>query len=115
MHAETESEKRYIIFSGVFDCPDLPFNSSLSKSTWNKDAIESLKRFPNQFLGIQTLGIDPFDIDLAPANDSRMLERFSDARISIPEIDILSDNSNGYFFRTCSISCGKPVLFRSRY
>ncbi len=47
LHAEAESEKRHIVFPGVFDRPDLPIDPALAKSARNKDSVKSSERLPN--------------------------------------------------------------------
>ena len=67
LHAKAKTKERYFMLSCIFDSRDLAVNSTITKSTRNKDSLYTAKNFV-YVLFVEFLRIYPFDIY------SRMLE-----------------------------------------
>ena len=61
LHTKAETKERNVVCTGVFDCCDLTFYTTMAKSTRNKNTAYVREEFFSIFF-CYSFGIDPFDI-----------------------------------------------------
>src|SRR5258706_3655642 len=89
LHAETNAEKRNLVFPNVLDRFDLPFDPARTESRSNEQSGNSLHVLFRTVL-LNFLRIDPHELNPRVVSGSGMDERFGDALVGVVQLNILS-------------------------
>ena len=95
LHPETDAEIGNPVLTGELDGANLSFRPSLSEAARNEDAADMMQRLDGGVLGLEQLGINPFDIHLGAVGDAAMYQRLAKGFVRILKRGVFADDSDG--------------------
>ena len=86
------------MFTGILDCSNFSFDSTIAKTTRNQDTAHIREQFIH-ILRSYGLGVDPFNIDNGMIVDTAMFQCLYNRNVSVVKLNVFSNQCNRNFRR----------------
>ena len=94
LHTEADPEEGHIVFTGIPDGFDFPFDAAVPEAAGHEDAVSAFEGLCDVFGG-HLFGIHIAQIHGDPVGDAAMHQRFVKALVGFLQFDILADDGDG--------------------
>lgn len=98
LHTEADTEIRYVVFPCIAGSNHHAFNTAFAEAAGNKNAVH-IRKDCVRIIVLKLFCRDPLNVDSCIVCNAAVFQCFGNGKISIVQLNVFADESNGAFLR----------------